>query len=110
MTRVKTPPIKCQGIKTKLVPLILGSIRWSPKGDGRWIEPFLGSGVVVFNLAPQRAILADINPYIIQFHKAIQQGEITPTSVRSYLSAEGTKLARLGEDYYSKVRERFNRG
>lgn len=107
--RVKTPPIKCQGIKTRLVPFILGSIRWSPDEEGRWIEPFLGSGVVAFNLAPRRAILADINPHIIRFYKAVQQGEITPTRVRSYLSAEGAKLARAGEDYYYEVRARFNR-
>ena len=41
---VKAPPIKCQGIKTRLVPFIGEQIAW--RGEGRWIEPFLGSGVV----------------------------------------------------------------
>lgn len=50
----KAPPIKTQGIKTKVVPLIASSIAWS--GDGYWIEPFFGSGVVALNILPQRAI------------------------------------------------------
>ena len=107
--RVKAPPIKCQGIKTKLVPFILSAIRWNPDGEGRWIEPFLGSGAVAFNLAPKRAILADVNPHIINFYRAIQTGEITPARVRSHLAAEGARLARDGESHYYRVRERFNR-
>ncbi|MCS7190000.1 MAG: Dam family site-specific DNA-(adenine-N6)-methyltransferase [Fimbriimonadales bacterium] len=107
--QVKVPPIKCQGIKTKLVPFILSAIRWDPEKDGRWIEPFLGSGVVAFNLAPRRAILADANPHIINFYRAIQTGELTPARVRSYLSIEGERLAREGEEYYYHVRARFNR-
>lgn len=109
ITRVKVPPIKCQGIKTKLVPFILNTIRWNAEGGGCWIEPFLGSGVVAFNLSPRRAILADTNPHIINFYRAIQSGEITPAGVRQYLATEGAKLAREGEDYYYQVRARFNR-
>ena len=55
----KAPRIKTQGIKTKVVPLIAKSIQWS--GEGRWIEPFLGSGVVALNVAPERALPADTN-------------------------------------------------
>ncbi|TMV43360.1 DNA adenine methylase, partial [Thioclava sp. BHET1] len=61
--RPKAPPIKTQGIKTKVVPLIARSIVWD--GVGRWIEPFLGSGVVALNIGPQRAILADTNEHMI---------------------------------------------
>ena len=107
--KVRVPPIKCQGIKTKLVPFIMQSIRWRGDGAGRWIEPFLGSGVVAFNLAPRRALLADINPYIIRFYQAIQEKEITPQVVREYLSEEGNRLAREGETHYYTIRERFNR-
>ena len=41
---VIVPPIKCQGIKTKLVPFIAANVAWD--AGRRWIEPFLGSGVV----------------------------------------------------------------
>ncbi|MBS4058884.1 MAG: Dam family site-specific DNA-(adenine-N6)-methyltransferase [Bacteroidetes bacterium] len=109
--RVSVPPIKCQGIKTKLVPFIMSSIRWSD-ANGTWIEPFAGSGVVVFNVKPQRAIINDANPFIIGFYKAIYDGTITPEIVRDYLRVEGRTLLldnRKGTDsYFYRVRERFN--
>lgn len=107
---VIVPPIKCQGIKTKLVPFIMENIRW--EGNGRWVEPFLGSGVVLFNVRPQRAIVNDVNPHIIRFYQGIFTGEITPQKVRLYLQQEGDKLRadnKTGKDsYYYRVRQRFN--
>ena len=101
------PPIKCHGIKTKLAPFILQNIRWD--GRGRWIEPFLGSGVVLFNMNPKRALASDINPHIIRFYQELQKGKITGRVVREYLEREGKKLLEEGESYYYYVRDRFNR-
>lgn len=47
--KVHVPPIKIQGIKTKLVPFIRDNVQISE--STLWIEPFIGSGVVGFNLA-----------------------------------------------------------
>jgi DNA adenine methylase len=101
------PPIKCQGIKTKLVPFILQNIRWD--GNGRWVEPFLGSGVVLFNVLPERALACDSNPHIIRFYQAILDGRLTPNSVGDHLTREGERLAALGEQHYYAVRDRFNK-
>ena len=49
----KAPPIKIQGIKTKLIPFLKEHIVYDD--SGYWIEPFLGSGSVLFNFAPARA-------------------------------------------------------
>jgi DNA adenine methylase len=105
---IKTPPLKCQGIKTKLVRFLLENIQWDDQGKGRWIEPFAGSGVVAFNLAPERALLADTNQHIISLYQAIQRGTINKTSVRAFLEREGGKLEQEGASFYYKVRERFN--
>lgn len=105
---VGVPPIKCQGIKTKLVPFIFSSIVWEAADGARWIEPFLGSGVVALNLLPERALLADTNQHIINLYKAIQCGELDGRKVREFLTREGARLARGGVDYYYEVRERFN--
>ncbi len=105
--KVIIPPIKTQGIKTRLVNFILSSISWD--GKGKWIEPFLGSGVVLFNVQPERAIVNDINPHIIRFYQMIYDGDLSPEEVRSYLLSEGKKLSSYGEEYYYLVRERFNK-
>jgi DNA adenine methylase len=105
---VGVPPIKCQGIKTKLVPFILSQIQWQEQPSARWVEPFLGSGVVAFNLTPRRALLTDSNQHIIRFYQAIQQGQITRAIAQHFLQAEGEKLQQQGAEYYYEVRQRFN--
>lgn len=105
--KIHVPPIKTQGIKTKLVEWIIDQINFEIKG--RWIEPFMGSGVVGFNLRPKRAIFADKNPHIINFYNAIKNREITSQKVRIFLEREGKTLLERGEEYYYEVRDRFNK-
>ncbi len=100
------PPIKCQGIKTKLVPFIKEHATFNNKGT--WIEPFVGSGVVAFNIAPKNALLTDKNSYVIELYKGIQNGTITPRSVREFLEYHGEKLKSGGSDYYIEMRNAFN--
>lgn len=104
--RTLIPPIKCQGIKSKLVGFIEDTIDWNEQGV--WIEPFLGSGVVGFNIAPRRALFCDTNPHIIAFYKEVQAGSINESTVKQYLSQEGKVLSENGKDYYYEVRSRFN--
>ncbi|MEZ5196831.1 MAG: DNA adenine methylase [Bacteroidales bacterium] len=84
--KVITPPIKSQGIKTKLVPWINDLL---PNKKGKWIEPFLGTGVVAFNMGFKESLLNDTNPHIIRLYKEIQNGAITPTIVKAYLEKKG---------------------
>lgn len=108
--KVFVPPIKSQGIKTKLVPWIMDL---APKANGAWIEPFLGTGVVAFNSGYKKAILNDTNPHIINFYKEIQQKLITPALMKSYLEKEGELLSKAennGYEHYLTVRKRFNSG
>ncbi len=100
------PPLKCQGIKTKLVGTIhdiAQTISFS-----RWVEPFCGSCVVALNIHPKKALLCDTNPHIISLYQNIQNKRITPDDVKIFLSDEGAKLKSQGEPYYYVVRERFN--
>lgn len=106
INKVIVPPIKCQGIKTKLLPFISQNIKWD--GRGKWIEPFLGSGVVAFNIKPERAILADTNKHIIEFYNSIYKGLITKEILKDKLSSMGGELSKNGKDYYYFIRNRFN--
>ena len=101
------PPLKIQGIKTKLVPIIKQNINVDE--NFVWVEPFMGSGVVGFNIAPKNAIFADSNPCIIDFYNAIKKREITSNIVRCFLKEEGAKLLEKDEEYYYEVRDRFNK-
>ncbi|AFI05798.1 DNA adenine methylase [Helicobacter cetorum] len=107
MTKIFVPPIKSQGIKTKLVDWIKESSK-KVKFE-RWVEPFMGTGVVAFNIQPQKALLCDNNPHLICFYKAIQDEKITPKIVRDFLNKEGLKLLQSNGEYYYEVRERFNK-
>lgn len=111
---VIVPPIKSQGIKTKLVPWINDLIFHSgiDLNNARWIEPFFGTGVVGLN-SPLKGefIIGDSNPHIIRFYKGVQDGLITSAKMREYLEREGDILSTADEDgyaYYKLVRDRFN--
>jgi DNA adenine methylase len=105
--RVNVPPIKSQGIKTKLVPWVQSIV---PTGfDGVWVEPFMGTGVVAFNIAPENALLCDTNPHLVNFYSSLARGEVTSEIVGSYLTEEGKCLLEKGEDHYYEVRDRFNK-
>jgi DNA adenine methylase len=87
------PVLKYLGGKRTLVSKI--AEQWEDKQ--RLVEPCVGGMSVVLGLNPTRALLNDINPYVINLYKQIQIGlkvEITP-----YINTE--------EQYY-KNRERLN--
>mgnify|MGYP000148819394 CR=1 FL=1 len=101
------PPLKCQGIKTKLVSEIRRIA--ATRHYSRWIEPFCGSCVVALNVRPKNALLCDTNLHVISLYRSIQSGAITARKTRDFLTEEGERLKARGEPYYYEVRERFNK-
>jgi len=106
MNKIIKPPLKYQGIKTKLVPFIEDVVQL--KKDELWIEPFMGSGVVGFNMSPEQAVMSDLNEHVIHFYKTIANKENEPEYVKEFLETQGKLLSEYGEKYYYVVRERFN--
>lgn len=109
------PPIKSQGIKTKLVPWINNVILQSGVDleHANWIEPFFGTGVVGLN-APVRGchIVGDTNPHLITLYQSIQNGVLNEYNMRAYLEHESRILENADEEgyaYYRDVKSRFNR-
>jgi len=100
------PPIKSQGIKTKLVEWIASNVH--DVNYDRWVEPFMGTGVVGFNIRPKKALMCDSNPHLIKFYNGIKNKEITSAKVKHFLTEEGIKLLKSEGEYYYKVRKRFN--
>lgn len=115
MGKVIVPPIKSQGIKTKLVPWINDLILQSgiDLENATWIEPFFGTGVVGLN-APIKGnhIVGDSNPHLINLYNGIKDGNITQFNMRAYLEHESKLLETADENgyaYYREVKNRFNR-
>ena len=71
-------------VSNQFVPFLkwAGGKRWFtlrylnmvPPRYERYIEPFLGSGAMYFALKPERSVLADINPDLINCFLAIREG------------------------------------
>ena len=63
-----TPILKWAGGKTQLLPALLQEV---PARFGTYIEPFLGGGALFFALRPERAIISDSNPELINVYRQV---------------------------------------
>jgi DNA adenine methylase len=89
------PPLKWAGGKRWLVPEL--KKLWQNHTDKRLVEPFCGGLAVTLGLNPEKALLNDINPHLINFYCHLQQGLdalITPEE--------------FDKDIYYARRDRFN--
>lgn len=91
---VLKPPLKWAGGKRWLVPH-LAKI-WQRHSQRRFVEPFCGGLAASLGLKPQRAVLNDINPHLINFYRQIQAGLTITIEVRN------------DEGLFYKHRQRFN--
>lgn len=62
--------VKWAGGKTQLLPQLLEIV---PKEYNTYYEPFIGGGALYFALEPQRAVLNDLNPQLINLYKQIKE-------------------------------------
>ena len=70
-TPIKLKPIvKWAGGKTQLLNELIPRI---PTYAGTYIEPFFGGGALYFALCPEKAIIADSNPELINAYKQIAE-------------------------------------
>lgn len=63
------PFLKWAGGKTQLLGDILPKL---PATFGKYIEPFIGGGAVFFGLAPRTAVIADINPELVNAYRCVR--------------------------------------
>jgi DNA adenine methylase len=66
------PPLKWAGGKRWQVPQLLPI--WRPHAHRRLVEPFCGGLAVALGLGPERALLNDANPHLINFYRWITRG------------------------------------
>ena len=63
------PIMKWAGGKTQMLGDIMPKI---PQKYGKYIEPFIGGGAVLFALQPENVIINDINSELIGVYQAIK--------------------------------------
>ncbi len=68
MRPVAKPLLKWAGGKAQLLPALAPYLKTR---NGRYIEPMIGGGAVFFAIAPQRALIADVNPELIGFYRTV---------------------------------------
>lgn len=64
------PILRWAGSKKKLLPRLKLA---SPPQFDRYVEPFVGSGVLFLQLKPKLALLSDINPHLVQAYEVIRK-------------------------------------
>jgi DNA adenine methylase len=69
------PPLKWAGGKRWQVPHLRPL--WAAHTHRRLVEPFCGGLAVTLGLSPQRALLNDINPHLVNFYQRLKHGFTT---------------------------------
>jgi DNA adenine methylase len=88
------PPLKWAGGKRWQLPHLQGP--WSAHNHRRLVEPFCGGLAVTTGLLPERAVLNDINPHVINFYRWLKRGLVIPFDMKNE------------EKKYYEARTRFN--
>lgn len=94
-TQTLPPPLKWAGGKRWQVPHLRPL--WEPHAHRRLVEPFCGGLAVTLGLVPERALLNDANPHLVNFYRWLRKG-LRP----------GVVEMQNDEAHYYAQRERFN--
>lgn len=98
------PVVKYAGGKTKLLPELLARM---PARFGRYYEPFAGGAALFFRVAPERAVLGDVNAALIATYRAVADDV---DAVTTLLDRHAANWRRQGERHYLAMRAAWNRG
>lgn len=70
------PPLRWPGTKPWLAPAL--DRHWAPHRARRLVEPFCGGLGFTLELKPRKALLNDVNPYLIYFYRWVRTGLVLP--------------------------------
>ncbi|MBZ4219655.1 MAG: Dam family site-specific DNA-(adenine-N6)-methyltransferase [Chlorobium sp.] len=94
---VTKPLLKWAGGKTQLLSEIIPKI---PDHYSRYIEPFFGGGAVFFSLRPEKGIIADNNPELINLYRSVADDvDGVITKLRLYENTEESFYAVRALDW-----------
>lgn len=89
------PFLKWAGGKSRLIAQYQPFL---PQAFDTYYEPFLGGGALFFYLRPQRAVLSDINPELVNVYTCVRD------RVEELIEQLTHHAAHHGQDYYYQMR------
>lgn len=103
MNSLKVNFLRYAGSKRRSLPYIIQFFPSPELITGRFVDPFLGGGVVFFTLSPNQALLSDINRELIDLYRAIRQDPYKvweifaayPSTKLAYYDIRNTKVDQL---------------
>lgn len=95
------PFLKWVGGKQKLVPQLVPLMR---PYTGRYIEPFMGGAAMFFHLKPERALLCDANPNLVNTFQEVRWNHEGIITLLRRHQENHTK----DPEYYYEVRSYYN--
>lgn len=101
------PFIKWAGGKSRLASEIAS---YFPKKYNKYYEPFLGSGAIYFEIAPQRGRLNDLNVNLIKTYNIIKHAprELVRELLKIEKKYNSFSSMEKKSDYYYDIREKYN--
>jgi len=100
------PPLKWAGGKRWLLPHIQPI--WRANQNRRYVEPFCGGLAVALGVRPERALLNDINPHLINFYRQVSRGlslEIDARYNRKLFYAQRARFNQLIKNGSAQTKE-----
>jgi DNA adenine methylase len=95
MARAIRPPLKWAGGKRWQVPHV--APLWQRSGSPRLVEAFCGGLAIALGLMPERALLNDINPHVINFYRWLKRGLIVSVPMENRRGAYDASRVRFNE-------------
>ena len=106
MKRTLKPFVKWAGGKRQILDIILDKIHDSTKYDNkesyRFIEPFVGGGVVFLSLKNDKTIINDLNSELMKAYRVIRD---EPESLMKRLDELFKEFETRGADFYYEMRK-----
>ena len=91
------PLVKWSGGKREEIQLFKSFI---PLTYDTYIEPFFGGGAVYFNIGPEKAVINDIHPGLMNFYKNVKEGK--GKEICKFVKETG-----VSEETYYYIRDTF---
>ena len=92
------PIIKWVGGKRQLLPELVKYINAGELENGRYFEPFVGGGAMLFTLEPEKATINDLNKELVTMYKVIRT---SPVELIEKLKEHAKNHSK---DYYYRIR------